>query len=288
MTDAMLAFELAPGAHGLSWPDAPRAPALFARARGLGALLRETAPAPLGAAPERQWTRAGAAPMGPRWARAWSGACCELRGALDELRAAGRAHESVLGYLCERIGHESGALLRAMHDARVSWGTYQDAMCADGQWHCNAHTNNLVALSPGEGARALAARGEDGGAPPLLAYLDLDMAFSEANFVDVATGRVGAAAADFDRLLARERINFAEVLAGADASSGVPQVALAELDARPAALRGARNLLSDTLVRAYLEAYDERAPPPPCDPLLHRGAYAVMTLAIIVMADCEA
>ena len=40
--------------------------------------------------------------------------------------------------------------MRSMHDSRVSWGTYQDALCVDpSQWHCNAHANNVVVLPEG-------------------------------------------------------------------------------------------------------------------------------------------
>jgi hypothetical protein len=40
--------------------------------------------------------------------------------------------------------------MKGMHDARVSWGTYQDEICIDAsQWHCNAHANNVVILAEG-------------------------------------------------------------------------------------------------------------------------------------------
>ena len=129
------------------------------RARGLGALLRETAPAPPAtpSAGGRARARAGGAALGARV----SGGVLRLRGALDELRAVGRAHESVLGYLCERIGHESGALLRDARRARLV-GHVPDA-CADGQWHCNAHTKNLVARAGRGRARARARVAAAGG-----------------------------------------------------------------------------------------------------------------------------
>ena len=53
----------------------------------------------------------------------------------------------MLGHLYAQLGRESGLLLRRMHRAGISWGTYVDAMCHEGQWHCNAHTNNVVVLS---------------------------------------------------------------------------------------------------------------------------------------------
>ena len=36
-----------------------------------------------------------------------------------------------------------------MHNAGINWGTYQDAFCVEGQYHCNAHANNLVLVPPG-------------------------------------------------------------------------------------------------------------------------------------------
>ena len=50
------------------------------------------------------------------------------------------------------------------------------------------------------------------------------------------------------------------------------------------------HLLHDALVGAFLRAYDAGVAGPlaPHDALLHRGAYAAVRLAIIVMADCLA
>ena len=63
--------------------------------------------------------------------------------------------------------------------------------------------------------------------------------------LEVALQGEGLAGAE---LFARERINFAEVLAGGDASSGVPQVALGEVAAQPASVQGssARALAAPT------------------------------------------
>ena len=117
------------------------------------------------------------------------------------------------------------------------------------------------------------------------------MAFSAATFVDMPAKAIGVPAATFGKLLERERINFAEVLAGGDVSSGVPAVAMAALDGHSDAVRVARHALHDTAVRSFLEAYDggEGARSAPrMDALLHRGAYAALRMAIIVMADCLA
>ena len=145
--------------------------------------------------------------------------------------------------------------------------------------------------------RAAAAAGVRGAAaaaiePPLCAALDFDMAFTASSFVDMGSGRVGAAADDFARLLQREQLNFAEVLAGGDASSGVPPVAMRAVEEHSRGVRVARCALHDTLIRGYLRAYREEAgaaaAEAPFDPPLHRGAYAVVRMAIVVMADCLA
>ncbi len=59
------------------------------------------------------------------------------------------------------------------------------------------------------------------------------MAFCARTFVDMAGRTAGARDAEFRALLAREKMNFAEVLGGGDASSGVPAVAMAALEAQP-------------------------------------------------------
>jgi hypothetical protein len=66
-------------------------------------------------------------------------------------------------------------------------------------------------------------------------YLDLDMAFDDATFVSVygkgsPKGAVGTLPEQHDQLLKREHVNFMEVLAGADSTSGVPTVALSVVE----------------------------------------------------------
>jgi hypothetical protein len=65
MTDCMLAFELAPGSHGLTWPDLPRDGTTLANALEAGTVFKERAPA-LQDAPH-QWTREGETAMGARY-----------------------------------------------------------------------------------------------------------------------------------------------------------------------------------------------------------------------------
>ena len=66
-------------------------------------------------------------------------------------------------------------------------------------------------------------------------------------------------------LLEREYVNLMEVLAGADASNGVPQVALSEIERQSAAVQAAGTALTDTLVLAYQAAYAGQAPIAPID-----------------------
>ena len=84
------------------------------------------------------------------WVGRWRRAVVEANAALE---AAGKARSLALAYTYARIGSDCGRVLRMLHERGVSWGTYQDGMCLDGktvgnlgQYHCNAHSNNFVAL----------------------------------------------------------------------------------------------------------------------------------------------
>jgi len=149
--------------------------------------------------------------------------------------------------------------------------------------------------------------------------LDLDMAFDATSFVDTETGAVGCAPSAFDRLLSFEKSQMLSVLAGADASSGVPQNMKGYLSSRnlPSQTVLAQYALTDTLISAFLagcnggggggggggsggsggegcvgscDSHVGTLPSgvPPFDPALHRTAHAIMRLAIIVMADYAA
>lgn len=79
-----------------------------------------------------------------------------------------------------------------------------------------------------------------------------------------------------------------EVLAGNDASSGVPMVARSALTAgMTPALELVKSALYDTLILGYLRGYtgDEQYPVCGYDAGLHASAHCLMRLAIIVMAD---
>ena len=134
-----------------------------------------------------------------------------------------------LGWLFARLGQEAGESLRKIHDCGFVWGTYQDSQCRKelDEWHCNAHSNNLVARSEGNS---------------LLALLDLDMAFP--HFGNSA-------------LMQREHVNLMEVLAGADSSTGAPLAERKKLNSQAKWIQNARWVLRDTLVLAYKAAYEE-------------------------------
>ncbi len=65
------------------------------------------------------------------------------------------------------------------------------------EWHCNAHSNNLVFV-PTETS--------------FLSFLDLDMAFSREAFVNFESGKVGLNDDEWEVLKTRECRNLMEVL----------------------------------------------------------------------------
>lgn len=227
-----------------------------------------------------QWTRDGPKQMNEQWQCLWDTCVRQYNECLGRV-----GKKSVLGYLFSRIGNDCGKILKGMHDARVSWGTYQDEICIDdSQWHCNAHANNVVVLAEGSSRDMF------------LGYLDLDMAFDDETFVSVygkgsPKGTVGSSEEAHALLLKRERINFLEVLTGGDTTSGVPMVAKSEIMKHPKflELEAVKSLLYDTLAMGYLNAYDGevggKLPVAEFDEDMHRMAHLLMKLAIIVMAD---
>ena len=124
------------GPRGLEWPDLPRDGRTLADLTAASRALPERAPDPA-AAPPAQYTREGAREMLPRWRAAWVEACGALSAALTSARAkadggsmsAGAPVSSALAYLFSRVGYDAGRILRGLHAAKTSWGTYQDAMC---------------------------------------------------------------------------------------------------------------------------------------------------------------
>ena len=278
MSDHMIAVELhannlvPDGTHGVSF-NVKRDDSLFAAGATIAlphrSLKRNDYPA--------QWTRNGSKSMGKRWRRKWNELVSEYNSLLP--LAKGR---SVLGYLYSRLGSDCGRIIREMHDLNVSWGTYQDEICiSDDQWHCNAHANNVVVLSE-----------KDTIGNMFLGYLDLDMAFDDETYVSLygrgsPLGSVGVSAKTHEVLLRREHVNFLEVLAGADATSGVPMIAKEQVRKQSNAVKVVSSILHDGLVLAYLNEYEDKKeyPKAPFDPILHKISRLLIKLSIIVMAD---
>jgi len=291
MSDLLVARELfwagvGDDTLGIQWPDLPRDEHCLANAFAPAHpsnLLRIASPHQ-GGLPD-QWTAAGKQPMGAAWALLWARASRELQ---DAISVTPHLADQALAYLFGRIGHECGSFLGALHREGVSWGTYQDGLCFRAQWHCNAHTNNFVMLP--RGAAPASMEGKD----HLLGYVDLDMAFDEASFVNLTQLAnappvpLAERAAAHRLLLEREHINFMDVLAGGDSTSGVPQVALGEIEKYPPAVLAAHNALHDTLILAYQKAYTQQPPLVAFDSSLQRCARALIELAITIMGECEA
>lgn len=232
-----------------------------------------------------QFTRKGIRAMTPPWQAVWSDNCRQLSEALAKRRESEGAASSNLAYLFSRLGYDAGRSMKGFHDKRLSWGTYTDAMCSEGQWHCNAHSNNVVLTAEG-----LLEKGQPG-ADSLLSVLDLDMAFDEHSFVDIDKKKVGLDPEEFSRLLVFEAVQLFEVLMGSsDSTNGVPQVAMKmmeeieereKLDALGSALR-------DTMALGFLSGYtgDSGAyPVVSFDENMHKVAHIICRLAISVMAD---
>ena len=65
-----------------------------------------------------------------------------------------------------RRGYEVGKIKRCLQDANINWGSYIDKGCS---YHKNAHSNNIVVLSQGNGS--------------LLSPLDFDLSFSKDKMI---------------------------------------------------------------------------------------------------------
>lgn len=188
----------------------------------------------------------------------------------------------VFSYAYWRIGFECGQFLAALHDEGTSWGTFSDALCHEGQLHCNAHSNNFVLLDPRGQETAAAPAGNDQEARrcyPYLGYLDLDMAFTRDTYVDVtnaeneprglpshtaaaaaASGSTMSAAEFKAAFLEVERDNLLEVLCGADSNLGVSSRAKQQqrdvFGDPPEVIRLLQTLLTDTLAVGFLDGED--------------------------------
>uniref|UniRef100_A0A7S1VXK2 Uncharacterized protein n=1 Tax=Ditylum brightwellii TaxID=49249 RepID=A0A7S1VXK2_9STRA len=286
MTDYMIAKCSEPPLEGFGmpaefggYPDLPRDHTLFG---ALGStILPEIAPDEC--VIPQQWTREGPREADSRWNKVWKENCENLSKCLSKLKEdAPNRKPAILTYLFSRIGYDCGKFMRSLHAMKTSWGTYQDAMCREGQWHCNAHANNMVLIP------------EEKGTHSFLSYLDLDMAFTADTFLDVwgidsSSGKVGISEKIFDNVLFKEHVNFMEVLVGADSTNGVPQIAKKYIHSKEGKhLKLLKVCLYDTLLQGYMQAYfddDTRYSVCSYDADLHEAAYNIIRLAVIIMSD---
>lgn len=252
----------------------------------------------------KQYTRTTVSAMQPSWQNVWTNECEVFQCLLNEIHSTNQSMPSVLTYFFSRTGYDSGRILKAVHASGTSWGTYRDYMCHEGQWHCNAHSNNLVLVpethhhtntNATAGANDTTTdtntiQGNTETEESLLCMLDLDMAFNRSSYVSMETGEVGQTVEEFNRLLWYENCNMLEVLMNCDCSSGVPMLALGHVEQavgeRPS-LQLVKSALYDTMALSYLRGYSGDDCYPVCAycPLLHRAAHSLARLAITVMAD---
>lgn len=273
---------------GLVWPTVPRdATTLFSFADNLqdtNLLASIESPVDL-SNPPHQLTREGPKKMSDYWLQQWQVCVKDYNNALEVAHA---SNESVLAYLFSRFGYDSGKIAGTLHSNGINWGTYQDAMTRKdlGEWHCNAHSNNLVVLSEKNNGSSKER--------PLLGALDFDMAFNMESYVDMDAEKIGTSKQHFDAVLHLEYLNLLEVLAGADSSNGIPDVALSFIsESDSPAIKLIRTALYDNLVNSFLTSYNltylnedkPTAIPSPWSKEMHAVSHSLIRLAIIVMAE---
>ena len=94
-----------------------------------------------------------------------------IRTILDKLIEGQKKGKKFFGSLLDiyaRIGYEVGRIKKRLQEAHINWGSYIDRGF---DYHCNAHSNNLVILPQGNDS--------------LLAPLDFDLAFSKEKMVTI-------------------------------------------------------------------------------------------------------
>jgi len=148
-----------------------------------------------------------------------------------------------LGKLYARLGYETGFNLRVLHDAGLSWGTYEDALAH----HCNAHANNLVIVPPAKGKRA---------SGQLLAMLDFDMAFTSEEFKEFHKSNEGEddVQKQFDDVLLMEKNAMMLCLGGDSLNSGAD---IDPVQMPSESLSLLQKGLRDTIVRHFLIGYEK-------------------------------
>lgn len=167
-----------------------------------------------------------------------------------------------LGYIYDRLGAEAGAILRILHDKKISWGTFRDDLAT----HCNAHGNNVVVLPP-------AKDGEDNAW--WIAPLDFDMSFAKSEHWDKES---------FESEIVPLEISSMKFTIGGDSesNSGVSEGALA----LPAPLSVLVCALRDTAVSGFTRGYEgSEKLNIECSPSDIEKAKGIIGLALIITAN---
>lgn len=133
------------------------------------------------------------------------------------------------------IGRQSGKIVRAIHDANINWGTYEDLLGN----HCNSHPNNLLVLQKPSNSY-------------FLAPLDFDLAFTRQSYQPTKAKNFEEAEPLWKELREMEANAMNLALGGLNLNSGVE--GRAEL---PISIDPIRIALRDTMVKASIGAYAE-------------------------------
>lgn len=193
-----------------------------------------------------------------RWKPVWDQFANDLLNACKSSSSA----NIPLAYIYDRLGAEVGAILRIMHDNKISWGTFRDDLAT----HCNAHGNNVVVFPPAQ-------PGKDNAW--WLGPLDFDMTFSRCEHWDEKSFETEIVPVEFSSM---------KMTIGGDseANSGVSEGATTIPGPLSVLVSTLRDSAVNGLVRGYEDsekAHVER------DQNDIEKAKAIMGLALILTAD---
>ena len=142
-----------------------------------------------------------------------------------------------------RIGYEASKIKRSLQEAHINWGTYIDR---GADYHCNAHSNNLVILPQGNES--------------LLAPLDFDLAYSKEKMVILSKDSTSFGKHDesyFDNYMNSEFNNLSLNLCGAPFYNYKSEEKRFRQDTFEAKVRNViKYLLSDCLLENYMKGFD--------------------------------
>jgi len=185
----------------------------------------------------------------------------------------------LLAHIYWRLGWDVGRILRTIHDAKVSWGTFTDKLGV----HCNSHPNNFILLPPQtpQSPQLIQAK-KKSCAYPLLAPLDFDLAFTEQSVTSLGIVE------SFSKLMEMEATSMRLAIAGdAELNSGAKGAA--ELSPLYQALKWG---LRDTLVKAFNSAYagesEDFGIGPIFDEAMYSAGHVLVQLALLASKDVVA